>query len=113
MSGHEPDIDNALARALAKETPLGGPLVDENRAFEGYRWYDELPRLLSCSFVVQRDGLSHRYAEAVALPDAFESGPVEDISAEIPLRPGGPSPNDHTNIRQASATQTACQHESS
>src|SRR3546814_4237728 len=82
MSGHAPDIENALSRALAKETPLGGPLVDENRDFEGYRWHDELPRLLSCSFVVQRDGVSHRYAEDVALPDEFESGPVEDIRSE-------------------------------
>lgn len=99
MSGHEPDIENALSRALAKETPLGGPLVDENQDFEGYRWYDELPRLLSCSFVVQRDGVSYRYAEDVALPEEFESGPVEGISAEIFLRPGGPSPTEPTIYR--------------
>ena len=99
MSDHEPDIENALSRALAKEKPLGGLLVHENRDFEGYRWYDELPRLLSCSFVVQRDGVSHRYAEDVALPDEFESGPVEDISAEILLRPGGPLPTEPTIYR--------------
>ncbi|WBQ17703.1 ATP-binding protein [Sphingobium yanoikuyae] len=99
MSDHEPDIENALSRALAKEKPLGGLLVHENRDFEGYRWYDELPRLLSCSFVVQRDGVSHRYAEDVALPEEFESGPVENISAEILLRPGGPSPAEPTIYR--------------
>src|SRR3546814_10792119 len=44
-------------------------------------------------------GVSHRYAEDVALPDEFESGPVEDISAEILLRPGGPSPTEPTIYR--------------
>src|SRR3546814_17533153 len=44
-------------------------------------------------------GVSHRYAEDVALPDEFESGPVEDISAEILLRPGGPSPTEPTIFR--------------
>ena len=94
MSDHEPDIEQALSRALAKETPLGGRLVHENRDFEGYRWYDELPRLLSCSFVVRRDGVLHRYADNVALPDDFDSGPVEEITAEILLRPVGPSPSE-------------------
>ncbi|AJA07261.1 ATP-binding protein [Sphingobium sp. H39-3-25] len=96
MSDHEPDIEQALSRALAKETPLGGRLVHENRDFEGYRWYDGLPRLLSCSFVVRRDGILHRYADDVALADDFDSGPVEEITAEILLRPGGPSPSEPT-----------------
>ena len=99
MSDHEPDIEQALARALANETPLGGPLVHENRDFEDYRWYDELPRLLSCSFTVQRDGVLHRYADDIALPEEFESGPVENISAEILLRSGGPSPAEPTIYR--------------
>ncbi|CAM5612756.1 ATP-binding protein [Sphingobium scionense] len=99
MSEHEPDIEQALSRALAKETPLGGRLVDENRDFEGYRWYDALPRLLSCSFVVQRGGVLHRYADDVALPDDFGSGPVEELAAEILLRPGGPSPSEPTLCR--------------
>ncbi|QJU58465.1 ATP-binding protein [Sphingomonas sp. AP4-R1] len=99
MSNHEPDIEQALSRALAKETPLGGRLVHENRDFEGYRWYDGLPRLLSCSFVLRRDGTLYRYADDVALPDDFEPGPVEDLFAEILLRPGGPSPSEPTLYR--------------
>jgi hypothetical protein len=99
MTDHEPDIEQALARALDRASPLEGKLVQENRDFEGYRWYDTLPRLLSCSFVVQRGGISHRYADDVALPDDFESGPVEDLSAEILLRPGGPSPSEPTLYR--------------
>ncbi|MBA4090255.1 MAG: ATP-binding protein [Sphingobium sp.] len=99
MTDHEPDIEQALARALEKASPLGGKLVQENCDFEGYRWYDGLPRLLSCSFVVRRDGVLHRYADDVALPEDFGSGPVEELSAEIFLQSGGPSPTEPTIYR--------------
>src|SRR3546814_3111029 len=51
MSGHEPDIENALSRALAKETPLGGPLVDESRDFERSEEHtSELQSLMCISY---------------------------------------------------------------
>src|SRR3546814_13364974 len=39
------------------------------------------------------------WSSDVCSSDLFESGPVEDISAEILLRPGGPSPTEPTIYR--------------
>lgn len=89
MTEHEPDVEQALDRAFKKQSPLDGRLVHEERALQGYCWYDALPRLLSCSFVMKRDDVSHRYADDVALPDDFLSGPVEALTAEIVLTSGG------------------------
>jgi hypothetical protein len=107
MTDHEADIEQALARALATASPIEGKLVQENREFEGYRWYDALPRLMSCSFVAKRDGTTYRYGDDVALPVDFESGPVEALSAEIHVRPGGASPAD-TSIFQIPADMLVC-----
>lgn len=96
MTEHEPDVEQALAHALKKGSPLDGRLVHEERGLEGYRWYDTLPRLLSCSFTMKRDGVSHRYADDAALPDDFMSGPVEALTAEIVLHPGGENPSEPT-----------------
>jgi hypothetical protein len=74
MTEHEPDVEQALYHALRKQSPFGGQLVHEERGLEGYRWYDALPRLLSCAFVMKRDGVAYRYADDSALPDDFASG---------------------------------------
>ncbi|OAN53502.1 sensor histidine kinase [Sphingobium sp. TCM1] len=98
MTEHEADVEQALDRALKKQSPLDGRLVHEERGLQGYGWYDALPRLLSCSFVMERDGVLHRYADDVALPDDFASGPVEALTAEIVVQPGGadaPQPTVH------------------
>ena len=89
MTDHEPDIEQALARALEKGSPLGGRLVHELRDFKGYGWYEALPCLLSCRFMIEREDVSHPYADDVAPPDDFESGPVKALAAEILLHPGG------------------------
>jgi hypothetical protein len=94
MTEHEPDIEQALARALGKRSALGGRLVHEERDFEGYHWYDTLARVLTCSFVMKRDGNLYRYADDAALPEDFASGPVEALTAEIILRPGGSAPSE-------------------
>ncbi|PZU06037.1 ATP-binding protein [Sphingomonas sp.] len=88
MAEHEPDVEQALDHALKKQSPLGAVLVHEERGLEGYRWYDALPRLVSCAFVMNRDGVSYRYADDVALPEDFLSGPVDALTAEIVLHPG-------------------------
>lgn len=107
MTEHEPDVEQALDRAFKKQSPLGGRLVHEERGLEGYRWYDGLPRLLSCAFVMKRDGVLHRYADDVALPDDFASGAVEELTAEILLTSGGAGASEPT-VHRLPVDMLAC-----
>lgn len=107
MTEYEADVEQALARALGKASPLGGRLVREERDFEGYRWYDTLARLLSCSFDMKRDGVLYRQADDAALPDDFASGPVEALTAEIVVRPDGIGPSE-PEIHRLPADMLVC-----
>lgn len=107
MTDHEPDIEQGLSRALEKGSPLGGRLVNEQRDFEGYCWYKALPRLLRCNFIIERQGICHAYADDVALPADFESGPVEALTAEIILSPSGASTREPA-VRRIPAAMMVC-----
>lgn len=107
MTEHEPDVEQALDHAFKKQSPLDGRLVHEERDLQGYDWYDALPRLLSCTFVMTRDGVSHRYADDVALPNDFMSGPVEALTAEIVLTSGGVDPTEPT-VRSVPVDMLVC-----
>lgn len=86
-----PDAEAALeqcaVRVLGAGLALGGALVREVSAFEGYGWYDALPRISSLSFRVETEGGSLRCDSETALPDTMESGHVGSIQLEVTVSP--------------------------
>lgn len=51
----EPYIDQPLAHAL-HDTPLRAKLAEPHAQYEGYAWYDRLPRLRDVAFLISHDG---------------------------------------------------------
>jgi hypothetical protein len=87
MPDQEPDIEQALARALRNVWPVRGRPVRAEPAFEGYEWYDALPRLVDCAFRFRRDDASYGYSAQSELPPELESGAVDKLIAEIAVLP--------------------------
>lgn len=79
----EAPLEQCAARVLGTGQALGGALVREVSAFEGYDWYDALPRISSLSFRVETSGSSLRYDSEFMLPDTVESGRVDSIQLEV------------------------------
>lgn len=94
----EPAFEQCAARALRGEHALGGALVREVSAFEGYRWYDSLPRIASLSFVIDTADGVFRYDEGEAPPPDLPSGHVVSIALHVeisPARDGRDQPLSH------------------
>lgn len=87
MPDQDADIEQPLARALRTGFPFYDRPVREESAFAGYRWYDALPRLLTCVFTLSRDSTAYRYGSNTALPDDLLSGAVDALSVEISVAP--------------------------
>ncbi len=81
----EPDIEQNAALALGKGTQFEGRLVRGEPQFQGYRWYDNLPRVVSLVFLIDIDGSVHFYgpdAEA-GLPEGLSSGTASSIDLHL------------------------------
>lgn len=92
MPTHEAHIEQCVGRAIAGGGPLGETPVDPVEQFTGYSWYDALPRVLGCSFRVERDdGDIFDYAGDTELPPDLVSGRVDKISVEFAFRESGKS----------------------
>ncbi|MFC3443851.1 ATP-binding protein [Sphingobium rhizovicinum] len=89
MPDQEPDIEQALACALRTVWPVGGRPVRAEPAFEGYSWYDALPRVVGCAFRFQRGDASYCYKADSELPPELESGAVDSLVAELAILPNG------------------------
>lgn len=85
MPSHEPDIEQGLTQILGDGNPVGGKLVGAEPAFEGYDWYDRLPRIVQLQFLIERDGTVLRYGEDQLLPDDYESGRVSSLEVELTI----------------------------
>ena len=79
----EPAFEQCAARALRGEDVLGGALVREVSAFEGYRWYDSLPRIVTLSFVIDTADGTFRYDEGEVPPSDLPSGRVVSIALHV------------------------------
>jgi hypothetical protein len=81
-----PCIDQSVSRVLARERIQGAAPVREISAFDGYRWYGALPRVVGLSFRVKQNGeiIDYDGSEALTLP--VESGLVDLIALEINVR---------------------------
>lgn len=87
MPDQDADIEQPLAQALRTGLSFCGRPVREESAFVGYRWYDALPRLLTCVFLFSREGVAYRYGRNTALPADLPSGAVDALSVEISVAP--------------------------
>lgn len=83
----EPPIEQCAARVLKTGEGLGGALVREISGFEGYGWYDSLPRASEISFLIGTDEASFRYEEGTALPVSVQSGRVETLMLDVTVSP--------------------------
>lgn len=88
-----PPLRSEIAQALAlarHQPPLQDfLLVEEERWFDGYDWYDALPIILYVSFRIYRDGIEHPYGEDDRLPCGFASGFVDRIVADLEIAETG------------------------
>jgi len=89
MPSHDPDIEQGLAQILGDANPIGARLVRAESAFEGYGWYDRLPRIAWLQFLAERNGAVLRYGEDQLLPDDYESGRVSSLEVELTIAVGG------------------------
>ena len=83
----EPPIEQCAARVLRSGEALGGTLVREVSEFEGYGWYDALPRISDLSFRFETDRGTFRYEEGRTLPDTVQSGYVAAIALDVTVNP--------------------------
>lgn len=83
-----PEIAQPLDRALRSNNEFTEILVEPEPNFAGYSWYDDLPRLRNCAFIIAAAGGEHRYDDLTDHPD-LASGLVEAITAEIAMERGG------------------------
>jgi hypothetical protein len=85
------DIDQAAASVLSNADLLGGTAADPERQFEGYDWYDRLPRLTQIDFTFWRDGQCWTYgtSDPDDLPGDLESGPVDSLLMDLVMAASG------------------------
>lgn len=107
MPDQEADIEQGLALALRKHSPLDARPVRAEPAFAGYRWYDALPRLDACSFSAERDGILYRYGQDMALPCDVASGGVDALCVEIAITPSA-DPSADAEIYSLPLPMLAC-----
>lgn len=87
MPAHPSHIEQCVARAIASGLPLGATPVHPIDEFAGYRWYDDLPRVLGCSFRIERgEGDIFDYAADGEVPPSLVSGQVDAIAVEVAMR---------------------------
>ena len=77
---HNPNFAQCLARALGADPDFSAPLVEPEAGFAGYAWYDALPRIEDCDFLIVQDGKEHLFDESDDRPD-LKSGRADSITA--------------------------------
>ncbi|PNQ04033.1 ATP-binding protein [Sphingobium sp. SA916] len=77
---HNPNFAQCLARALEANPDFPTPLVEPEPGFAGYGWYDALPRIEDCEFLIVQDGKEHLFDETDDRPD-LKSGRADSIRA--------------------------------
>lgn len=82
----EPPIEQSAGRILCKGLPLGGALVRVVSAFEGYGWYDALPRVSDLSFSVESDAGVYAWRGGDSPMPGTESGRVARITLDVAVR---------------------------
>ncbi|WP_174280418.1 ATP-binding protein, partial [Sphingomonas bacterium] len=78
-----PIIAQPMQRALAGRSPFGGPLVEAQRHFEGYGWYDALARVTDVRLRIDAGETTFEVTDVDEAPESAASGLVEAISLVI------------------------------
>lgn len=89
MPSQEPDIEQGLAQIVGDGNSIGARLVGAESAFEGYGWYDRLPRITWLQILVEQNGAVLRYGEDQLLPDDHGSGRVSSLEVELTIAASG------------------------
>ncbi|MDE8652147.1 ATP-binding protein [Novosphingobium album (ex Liu et al. 2023)] len=79
----EADIAQGFARAEHSPPLAAYSLVECQAEFQGYDWYDALPRVDRISFLITRDGVECRYEESAILPAGLTSGMADEIVVDL------------------------------
>lgn len=98
MPADQTHIEQAVNRAIVSGRSLGAVLVRPMDDFAGYVWYNAIPRVLGCSFRIERhEGDIFDYGADMEAPSDFRSGRVDAISLEVAVQGQG-VPTDNTEV---------------
>ncbi|MBB3928603.1 hypothetical protein GGR43_004348 [Sphingobium jiangsuense] len=87
LPAYHAHIEQCIGRVLAAGQPLEATPVHPVDEFAGYGWYDALPRVLGCSFRVERSQDNvFDYAADAQIPPDLQSGRVDAITLELAVR---------------------------
>ncbi|WP_380926257.1 ATP-binding protein [Sphingomonas leidyi] len=90
MPSDEPHIEQCAGRAIASGHLLRARPVHPKGEFVGYSWYDALPRMLGCSFRIEREPDDiFDYTDGAQLPPSIVSGRVDAITLELAVQRAG------------------------
>lgn len=90
MPSDEPHIEQCAGRTIASGHLLRARPVHPKGEFAGYSWYDALPRMLGCSFRVEREPDDiFDYTDGAQLPPSLVSGRVDAITLELAVQKAG------------------------
>jgi hypothetical protein len=84
-SHSQADPEQAAALIIGNATLMGTQTVDPEPAFEGYNWYDRLPRITAIDFIFDHDGKSWIYGDSTAeyLPPDMPAGRVANLMLDL------------------------------
>ena len=93
MPCREADLEQAAAPVIGNAALLGAQAVCCEAAFEGYGWYDRLPRIIAIDFTFEHGGESWAYGDGAAelLPVGMASGRVSNLHLDLTITPSGGS----------------------
>lgn len=77
------------ALAIARHSPFGGQLVDEEPAFAGYGWYDVLARVETIRFEMVQDGRIFAVDAETGAPADADHGYVDSLELTATLSHAG------------------------
>lgn len=77
---HNPNFAQCLARAIGANPEFSTALVEPEPGLAGYGWYDALPKIEECEFLIVQDGKEHLFDETDDRPD-LKSGRADSITA--------------------------------
>lgn len=84
----EPALAQAASRGLRSFFTDTARLVEAQRAFSGYSWYDELPRIDAVAVLIHVDGTVHGFDDDEDMPAGLFSGPVDNLQLDFTVIPG-------------------------
>lgn len=85
------DLEQAAAAIIRNTMLMGLRAVDGEPAFEGYGWYDRLPRITAIDFTFEHEGQAWIYGDSAKeyLPHTLPSGRVTSLLLELTMADSG------------------------